>query len=149
VTMKSKKGYYTISVVAGIFRITAQTLRIYEEKGLISPGRSEGNKRLYTDADLDRIELILRLTRELGVNLAGVEVVLNMRDKMMDMEKKFQEMVESLFNEFQNAMKKMNTPEKEGLIPMNQHNLMRIIKKMKITKDYFRDSESVTTIEII
>jgi len=147
--MKSKKGYYTISVVAGIFRITAQTLRIYEEKGLISPGRSEGNKRLYTDADLDRIELILRLTRELGVNLAGVEVVLNMRDKMMDMEKKFQEMVESLFNEFQNAMKKMNTPEKEGLIPMNQHNLMRIIKKMKITKDYFRDSESVTTIEII
>ena len=73
---------YMISVVAKSYGIHPQTLRLYEREGLLRPNRSEGNTRLYSDDDLQRLELILTLTRELGVNLAGVEVILNMRRKM-------------------------------------------------------------------
>lgn len=71
-----------ISAVAELYEIHPQTLRLYEREGLLQPNRSDGNTRLYSDADLQRLELILTLTRELGVNLAGVEVILNMRRKM-------------------------------------------------------------------
>ena len=68
-----------ISAVAEMFEIHPQTLRLYEREGLLLPSRSEGNTRLYTDEDIERLEVILKLTRELGVNLAGVEIILNMR----------------------------------------------------------------------
>ncbi len=68
-----------ISSVAEQYQIHPQTLRLYEREGLLAPSRSEGNTRLYTDDDLERLEVILQLTRELGVNLAGVEIILNMR----------------------------------------------------------------------
>jgi len=71
-----------ISAVAELYDIHPQTLRLYEREGLLEPDRSEGNTRLYSDTDLERLEFILTLTRELGVNLAGVEVVLNMRRNM-------------------------------------------------------------------
>ncbi len=73
---------YMISAVSERFGVHPQTLRLYERDGLLSPSRTEGNTRLYTDDDLERLRVILNLTRELGVNLAGVEIVLNMRDKM-------------------------------------------------------------------
>lgn len=75
----SKKGTYMISAVAELYGIHPQTLRMYEREGLLAPSRSSGNTRLYDDDDLRRLEVILSLTRDLGVNLAGVEVVLNMR----------------------------------------------------------------------
>jgi MerR family transcriptional regulator/heat shock protein HspR len=75
-----------ISSVAETYQIHPQTLRLYERQGLLKPSRSVGNTRLYTDSDLDRLEVILTLTRELGVNLAGVEVILNMREKMQQMQ---------------------------------------------------------------
>jgi MerR family transcriptional regulator, heat shock protein HspR len=81
---KAKAGYM-ISAVAELYKIHPQTLRLYERVGLLTPSRSEGNTRLYTDADLERLEVILNLTRELGVNLAGIEIILNMRDKMAEM----------------------------------------------------------------
>src|SRR3954467_10537066 len=82
VMKRKKSGTYTISAVATQYEIHPQTLRLYEREGLLKPSRSEGNTRLYTDADLERLEVILSLTRDLGVNLAGVEIILNMREKM-------------------------------------------------------------------
>ena len=74
--------FYMISVVSKAYGIHPQTLRLYEREGLLKPSRTEGNTRLYSEADLKQLEVILNLTRELGVNLAGVEIVLNMRRKM-------------------------------------------------------------------
>jgi MerR family transcriptional regulator/heat shock protein HspR len=82
-----------ISSVAESYQIHPQTLRLYERLGLLKPSRSEGNTRLYTDEDLQRLEVILTLTRELGVNLAGVEVILNMREKMEKMQQQVEEMI--------------------------------------------------------
>ena len=88
--MKRKAKTYTISAVADQYGLHPQTLRLYEREGLLKPSRSEGNTRLYTDADLSRLELILSLTRDLGVNLAGVEIILNMREKMDAMQQEFE-----------------------------------------------------------
>jgi MerR family transcriptional regulator/heat shock protein HspR len=77
-----KKGTYMISAVAELYNIHPQTLRMYEREGLLQPSRSGGNTRLYTDDDLHRLEVVLSLTRDLGVNLAGVEVIMNMRANM-------------------------------------------------------------------
>jgi MerR family transcriptional regulator/heat shock protein HspR len=83
--VKKKAVGYTISSVANKYQIHPQTLRTYEREGLLTPARTQGNTRVYRGKDLQRLEFILTLTRELGVNLAGVEVVLNMREKMMKM----------------------------------------------------------------
>jgi MerR family transcriptional regulator/heat shock protein HspR len=88
--MKRKGRTYTISAVADQYQLHPQTLRLYEREGLLKPSRSEGNTRLYTDADLERLEVILSLTRDLGVNLAGVEIILNMREKMEEMQREFE-----------------------------------------------------------
>ena len=82
-----------ISSVAESYQIHPQTLRLYERLGLLKPSRSDGNTRLYTEDDLRRLEVILTLTRELGVNLAGVEVILNMREKMEKMQEQVEEMI--------------------------------------------------------
>src|SRR5438105_4787702 len=92
--MKRKGRTYTISAVATHYDIHPQTLRLYEREGLLKPSRSEGNTRLYTDADLERLEVILSLTRDLGVNLAGVEIILNMRQRLEDMHREMQEFIE-------------------------------------------------------
>lgn len=88
--MKRKAHTYTISAVADQYEIHPQTLRLYEREGLLKPSRSDGNTRLYTDSDLERLEVILSLTRDLGVNLAGVEIILNMREKMDAMQQEFE-----------------------------------------------------------
>jgi MerR family transcriptional regulator/heat shock protein HspR len=85
------KGYYMISAVATKYNIHPQTLRLYEREGLLKPSRTEGNTRLYSDEDLKDLETILALTRDLGVNLAGVEIVLNMRRKMESMQREVNE----------------------------------------------------------
>jgi len=87
----SGKAYYMISAVAQKYNIHPQTLRLYEREGLLKPSRTDGNTRLYSDEDLQRLETILSLTRDLGVNLAGVEIVLNMRQKMEDMQREVNE----------------------------------------------------------
>ena len=79
-----------ISSVAEQYQIHPQTLRLYEREGLIKPSRSDGNTRLYTDDDLETLEVVLHLTRDLGVNLAGVEIILNMREKMNAMQSEFE-----------------------------------------------------------
>src|SRR5256884_926953 len=84
---KRAKAGYMISSVAELYKLHPQTLRLYERVGLLKPSRSQGNTRLYTDADLERLEVILTLARDMGVNLAGIEIILNMREKMIEMEK--------------------------------------------------------------
>ncbi len=87
----SGQGYYMISAVARRYDIHPQTLRLYEREGLLKPSRTDGNTRQYSDADLEQLETILTLTRELGVNLAGVEIILNMRGKMDRMQSEVNE----------------------------------------------------------
>ena len=123
--MKRKKsGTYTISAVAAQYEIHPQTLRLYEREGLLKPSRSEGNTRLYTDADLERLEVILSLTRDLGVNLAGVEIILNMREKMDAMQREFERFFSFLqahaqeFSDFTNAA--APPPEAGALVPVKR-----------------------------
>jgi MerR family transcriptional regulator/heat shock protein HspR len=85
--------FYMISVVSKAYGIHPQTLRLYEREGLLKPSRTEGNTRLYSEEDLRQLEVILNLTRDLGVNLAGVEIVLNMRRKMEQMQEEVSEFV--------------------------------------------------------
>jgi len=90
---KRGRAAYMISAVAEQYGVHPQTLRLYEREGLLAPSRTEGNTRLYTDEDLQRLEVILSLTRDLGVNLAGVEIILGMRERMELMQKQMQEFV--------------------------------------------------------
>jgi len=90
-TKKRAKAGYMISAVAEIYKLHPQTLRLYERVGLLKPSRSQGNTRLYTDSDLERLDVILTLARDMGVNLAGIEIILNMREKMIEMEQQMRE----------------------------------------------------------
>jgi len=91
-----KKVFYSIGQVAEAYGVHQQTLRQYERLGLLTPSRTQGNTRLYCDEDLERLETILNLTRELGVNLAGVEIILNMRDRMEEMQRQTTELMRYL-----------------------------------------------------
>ena len=83
---RDNKSYFMISVVASRFEVHPQTLRLYEREGLVKPSRTQGNTRLYSEDDLERLSFILSLTRELGVNLAGVEIIMNLRRKIETMQ---------------------------------------------------------------
>jgi MerR family transcriptional regulator/heat shock protein HspR len=97
---------FMISVVSEMLGIHPQTLRIYEREGFIKPKRSGGNTRLYSEEDVEKLEMILRLTRELGVNLAGVEVILSMRDKMDKMEREREEAIQLLRDELEREIRR-------------------------------------------
>src|SRR5271157_4684829 len=114
------KAAYMISAVAEQYAIHPQTLRLYEREGLLKPSRSDGNTRLYTDDDLERLEVILQLTRELGVNLAGVEIILNMREKMAAMQAQMEQFVDGLNHELAKGLRPDETEPK--------HSLMRVAR---------------------
>jgi MerR family transcriptional regulator/heat shock protein HspR len=119
---RGKQRTYTISAVATQFVIHPQTLRLYEREGLLKPSRSEGNTRVYTDADLERLEIILSLTRDLGVNLAGVEIILNMREKMDAMQREFERFFSYLqahAEEFAHFTE-VPRPEEGALVPVSR-----------------------------
>jgi MerR family transcriptional regulator/heat shock protein HspR len=96
---QGKAAYYMISAVAQKYNLHPQTLRLYEREGLLKPSRTEGNTRLYSEEDLEQLETILSLTRELGVNLAGVEIILNMRRKIERMQGEVNEFMEYVKHE--------------------------------------------------
>ena len=96
---RKSKGAYMISVVAEMYEIHPQTLRLYEREGLLKPSRSEGNTRLYTEEDLKRLEFILNLARDLGVNIAGIAIILQMRERMETMNQQMQDFVRYVQNE--------------------------------------------------
>lgn len=109
-----------ISAIAEKYGIHPQTLRLYEREGLLKPSRSDGNTRLYTEEDVARLEVILELTRELGVNLAGVEIILNMREKMAAMQTQIEQFVTSLNHELSTHLRPYE--------PVAQNTLMRVAK---------------------
>ena len=111
-----------ISAVAESYQIHPQTLRLYERLGLLKPSRSDGNTRLYTNDDMKRLEIILTLTRELGVNLAGVEVILNMREKMEKLQQQVEEMVSFVQEHVSNEM---NGKIESGLVRVPGSKIIR------------------------
>ena len=115
---KRNKAAYMISAVAEQYNLHPQTLRMYEREGLLKPSRSDGNTRLYTDEDIERLEVILQLTRELGVNLAGVEIILNMREKMEEMQRQIEQFVASLNSEIAQRVRHPAGPDSQALVPV-------------------------------
>jgi len=120
------KKYYHISSVARMFSIHPQTLRLYEREGLLLPSRSEGNTRLYSDEDLGRLELILNLTRDLGVNLAGVEVILNMREKMEQIEGEVNTLLDYIRKEFFEGREEEFELRKKALVKISPAKIIKI-----------------------
>jgi MerR family transcriptional regulator, heat shock protein HspR len=127
--MKKKVKTYTISAVSELYEIHPQTLRLYEREGLLKPSRSIGNTRLYEDSDLERLEIILSLTRDLGVNLAGVEIILNMREKMDAMQREFERFFDYIRNHASDISTNQNPAEPEALIPISR---MTILQKYAV-----------------
>ncbi len=111
---------FMISVVAEMLGIHPQTLRLYEREGFIKPKRSGGNTRLYSEEDVERLEMVLRLTRELGVNLAGVEVVLSMREKMEQMQREMEETIVRLREELAREIRRREEESKHALMPVRR-----------------------------
>src|SRR3954463_4146070 len=108
-----------ISAVATKYNIHPQTLRLYEREGLLKPSRTEGNTRLYSDEDLQDLETILALTRDLGVNLAGVEIILNMRRKMERMQTEVNEFMQYVRRELQRGLGDWEQRLSTALVPAN------------------------------
>ena len=118
-TKRKTKGAYMISAVAEMYDIHPQTLRLYEREGLLLPSRSEGNTRLYTDEDLERLEFILNLARDLGVNIAGIAIVLQMRERMEEMNRQMQGFVDYVRTEILARMQQQQQPG-AGLVPVSR-----------------------------
>ncbi len=118
--------YYHISAVSRMYNLHPQTLRLYEREGLLKPSRSQGNTRLYTDEDLKRLELILSLIRDLGVNLAGVEVILNLRQKIERMEAEVNELLEFIKKEFFEGREEEFERRRRSLVPVSSAALIKI-----------------------
>ena len=121
-TRKVKK--YTISVVAEEYGIHPQTLRLYEREGLITPSRSAKGTRYYTEENVERLELILNLTRELGVNLAGVEIILNMREKMNHMQREFENFLQYIRENISPELFIKDEHSKSALVPRRRIELV-------------------------
>jgi len=125
---KEPRQYYHISSVAEMYSIHPQTLRLYEREGLLAPSRSEGNTRLYSAEDLKRLELILNLIRELGVNLAGVEVVLNMREKIEQIEAEVNLFLEYVRGEFFQGREDEFEARKKALVRLSPGGVVKVAR---------------------
>ena len=117
---------YHISAVAEMYGIHRQTLRLYEREGLLAPSRSQGNTRLYSEADLRRLEIILNLIRDLGVNLAGVEVVLNMRDKIERIEAEVGDFLAYVQREFIQGKEEEFEARKRALMSVRPSGVVKV-----------------------
>ena len=128
---KDLKNYYHISSVSRMYSIHPQTLRLYEREGLLKPSRSEGNTRLYTEEDLRQLELILNLIRDLGINLAGVEVILNMRKKIEQIETEVNMFLEYIKKEFFEGKEEEFELRKKSLVRVSPAKIIIIGKEKK------------------
>jgi MerR family transcriptional regulator/heat shock protein HspR len=108
-----------ISAVAEMYGIHPQTLRLYEREGLLKPSRTEGNTRLYTEQDLERLEIILSLARDLGVNISGIAIILNMRERMEEMQRQMHEFLTHFQQEMLAHMNQADA-SKGALIPVRR-----------------------------
>jgi MerR family transcriptional regulator, heat shock protein HspR len=119
-TKRRSKGAYMISSVAEMYEIHPQTLRLYEREGLLKPSRTEGNTRLYTDEDLQRLEFILNLARDLGVNISGIAIILQMRERMEEMQYQIQDFVKAIQAEVLSRAGAAADPSKGAIVPIRR-----------------------------
>ena len=124
------KAAYMISAVAEQYQIHPQTLRLYEREGLLKPSRTEGNTRLYTDEDLLRLEFILSLARDLGVNIAGMAIILQMRERMEEMQRQMSEFVSYVRSEVMARAQHAADPSRGAIIPL-RHSIVAKTEKKK------------------
>ena len=117
---RKSKGAYMISAVAEMYDIHPQTLRLYEREGLLLPSRTEGNTRLYTDEDIERLEFILNLARDLGVNIAGIGIILQMRERMEEMNRQMHSFVEYVRTEMLAHVNQAAGASKSAMVPLRR-----------------------------
>jgi MerR family transcriptional regulator, heat shock protein HspR len=117
---RKSKGAYMISAVAEMYGIHPQTLRLYEREGLLKPSRTEGNTRLYTDEDLQRLEFILTLARDLSVNISGIAIILQMRERMEEMQRQIQEFVKYIQEEVLSRAASAADPSRGAIVPLRR-----------------------------
>lgn len=117
---RKSRGAYMISAVAEMYEIHPQTLRLYEREGLLKPSRTDGNTRLYTDEDLARLEFILNLARDLGVNIAGIAIILDMRERMEEMNHQMTNFVEYVRSEMLTRVQNAGGSSTPGLVPLRR-----------------------------
>ena len=126
---RKSKGVYMISAVAEMYEIHPQTLRLYEREGLLKPSRSEGNTRYYTDEDLERLEFILNLARDLGVNIAGIAIILQMRERMEEMNRQMQSFVEYVRTEMLSRFQQSAPGPMGAIVPLRK---AAVVPKAKV-----------------
>jgi len=130
--IKRKKGYFSISAVAKMFSIHQQTIRLYEKEGLICPKRSDGNTRLFSEEDVDDLEEIIYLTHQLGINLAGVEMILKLKQKIFTMQKD----MNKLFEQTQKQLSMESEQSKEAM----RSSIKQLLKHKKASSDIAKES---------
>ena len=126
---RKKQGSYMISAVAEMYGIHPQTLRLYEREGLLKPSRTEGNTRLYTDRDLERLELILSLARDLGVNISGIAIILQMRERMEEMQHQMAEFFTYVRNEVMTRAAQAADPSSGAIVPVRRPIVIKADRK--------------------
>ncbi len=127
--MKRNKGYFSISAVSAMFSVHQQTIRLYEKEGLISPKRSDGNTRLFSEEDVNRLEEILYLTHTLGVNLAGVEMIFKLQKQIKKMQKEMNDL-------FKNAQKELEEETTAHAYAIKESkNRLSILKRLAAEKN--------------
>jgi MerR family transcriptional regulator, heat shock protein HspR len=136
------KAYYMISAVAQKYNIHPQTLRLYEREGLLKPSRTEGNTRLYSEEDLEQLETILSLTRDLGVNLAGVEIILNMRRKMEQMQSEVNQFMEYVKHELARGLGDWEQRLSTALVKSSPTDLVRATPAITVEEPAAVDTET-------
>ena len=138
--VRRKKGYFSISAVAKMFSVHQQTVRLYEKQGLITPKRSTGNTRLFSEEDIDRLEEVIYLTHEMGINLAGVEMILRLKKQI----KKMQSEMNKLFNSTQEELEQESEKSKEAIRSSSQQ-LLRLKNQPTASKTTPKSAADVTT----
>ncbi|MGB8367475.1 MAG: MerR family transcriptional regulator [Candidatus Babeliales bacterium] len=140
--IKRKKGYFSISAVAKMFSVHQQTIRLYEKQGLIAPKRSTGNTRLFSEEDINRLEEVIYLTHELGINLAGVEMILKLKKQIKTMQKEMNKL-------FENTNKQLDkeTEMSKQIIHTSTQRLLQI-KQQKQEAAGDNKQESSQTVDI-
>ncbi len=124
--MEKERPLYLISTVAKMLNIHPQTLRLYEREGLIKPARTEGNTRLYSQEDIERLKTILTLTRELGVNLAGVEIILRLREQIEELQQEVERLATLLGRYMQVEIERLQQEGRPGLVKVSPAHIVRV-----------------------
>lgn len=127
--MKRKKGYYSISAVAQMFSVHQQTIRLYEKEGLISPKRSDGNTRLFSEEDVQRLEEVIYLTHKLGINLAGVEMILKLQKQIKKLQTQVNDMFKQAHEELQREAEEAQAAVKDAA--QGLHTMQGRLKRLK------------------